>query len=200
MAATDPRIDAYMAKAAGFGQPILAELRRRVHAACPEIDESIKWGAPAFLYKKKILAVMASFKQHVAFNLWHGAQVVGEGAQATEGMGQFGKLTSVDDIPGADEMSGYLRKAMKLIEEGASGGRRKAEPKPRLAAPADLLAALAGNARAHQVFNGFPPGKQRDYVDWILDAKRDETRRRRVAQAVEWLAEGKARHWKYQDC
>lgn len=201
MTTPDPRIDAYIAKAGEFAQPILQELRARVHAACPSAEETLKWSAPSFTYQGKILAVMAAFKQHVAFNLWHGAKVVGEGGTPVEGMGQFGRLARVADLPAKRAMTGYIREAMKLIDAGGTaGGTKSATPKPRVDAPDDLLAALAGNPKAQVTFDGFPPGKQRDYIDWIIQAKREDTRQRRLVQAVEWLAEGKARHWKYQDC
>lgn len=198
---TDPRIDAYIARSAEFARPILEELRQRVHATCPEAEETLKWSAPSFTYKGKILAVMAAFKQHVAFNLWHGAKVVADDGKAAEGMGQFGRLASVKDIPAKREMAGYIREAMRLIDSGETkGGTKAAKPKPPVVAPADLLAALAGNARAKATFDAFPPGKKREYVDWIVEAKREDTRQRRLAQAVEWMAEGKARNWKYENC
>jgi uncharacterized protein YdeI (YjbR/CyaY-like superfamily) len=201
MPTTDPRFDAYIAKSPEFARPILEELRARVHAACPEAEETLKWSAPSFTYKGKLLAVMAAFKQHVAFNLWHGAKVVADDAKAAEGMGQFGRITSVKDIPAKRVMTGYIRDAMKLIDAGETkGGTKVAKPKPSVVPPDDLLAALAKSPKAKATFEAFPPGKKRDYVDWIVDAKRAETRQRRLIQAVEWMAEGKARHWKYENC
>lgn len=201
MPSTDPRIDAYIDKSAAFAQPILQALRERVHAACPEVEETLKWSAPSFVYQGKILAVMAAFKQHVAFNLWHGAKVVDADASSGDGMGQFGRLASLDDLPGKRDMTGYIRKAMKLIEAGdTKGGTKSAKPKPPVATPDDLRAALEANARARATFEAFPPGKKREYVEWIVEAKRTETRQRRLQQAVEWMAEGKSRNWKYQNC
>lgn len=201
MATTDPRIDAYIAKAGEFARPILQELRARVHAACPAAEETLKWSAPGFTYQGRILAVMAAFKQHVAFNLWHGAQGVQDSGKAGEGMGQFGRLTRVSELPAKRALTGYIRQAMTIIDAGGTtGGTKTATPRARLDPPDDLRAALAANPRAQATFDGFPPGKQRDYVEWIIDAKRADTRQRRLVQAVEWLAEGKSRHWKYQDC
>jgi uncharacterized protein YdeI (YjbR/CyaY-like superfamily) len=199
MPATDPRIDAYIARAQPFARPVLEELRARVHAACPDAEETLKWSAPAFTYKGRILAVMAAFKQHAAFNLWHGAQVVEAGGDA-EGMGQFGKLMSVEDLPGKRDFNGFVKAAMKLIDAGETGGRKATTPKPALDTPDDLAAALAKNAKARKTFDGFTPGKRREYIEWLVEAKREETRARRLEQAVEWMAEGKSRHWKYQDC
>lgn len=199
MGSQDPRIDAYIARQADFARPILEELRRRVHAACPSAVETIKWGAPAFTYSDKLLGVMAGFKQHAAFNLWHGKQVVGEDAAAKEGMGQYGRLTSLKDLPGKRETTAHVRAAMALIDAGAtSASGRKAKPPPEL--PEDLARAMRGNKAARAGWDAFTPGKQREYADWITGAKGADTRARRVAQAVEWIAEGKPRNWKYADC
>lgn len=200
MPTTEPRIDAYIAKSADFARPILAELRARVHAACPEVEEAIKWSAPGFTYRGKLLAMMASFKQHVAFNLWQGAEVVGDAAAADKAMGQFGRLTRVADLPGKRETTRFIREAMALIDAGVTRRVNKAAPKPPAEVPDDLLAALKGNAKARATFDAFPPGKRREYIDWIVEAKRDATRKSRLDQAVEWLAEGKSRNWKYQNC
>lgn len=195
----DPRIDAYIARQAEFARPILDELRRRVHAACPAAEEAIKWGAPAFAYHGKLLGVMAGFKQHAAFNLWHGKQVVGADAAAQEGMGQYGRITALKDLPGKRETTAHIRAAMALIDAGTTA-RTPGKPKPPPMLPDDLAQAMAANPAARATWDGFTPGKRRDYADWITEAKRDDTRARRVAQSVEWLAEGKTRHWKYQDC
>lgn len=198
---TDPRIDDYIAAAAPFAQPILAELRARVHASCPELEETLKWSSPAFVYRGKLLGVMAAFKQHAAFNLWQGAKVVDEDTAAREGMGQFGKLLTVADLPSQVEMKRWLRKAMALIEAGEGrGGTRSAQPKAALEAPGDLLAALAAKPAAQSHFSAFSPAKRREYIEWVIEAKRAETRAKRIEQAVEWIAEGKARHWKYERC
>lgn len=195
----EPRVDAYIAQAAPFAQPILRELRERVHAACAEAQEAIKWGMPFFIYRGKILCAMAAFKQHASFGFWQGPSIVGTERSADSGaMGQFGRLTALADLPGRRELAAMLKQAMALIETGAKQSPSKSgQPKPRPRPPADLAAALAGNAAARKTFDGFPPSQQREYVEWVETAKREETRRARVAQAVEWMAQGKARNWKY---
>lgn len=199
MGSQDARIDAYIARQAEFARPILEELRRRVHAACPSAVETIKWSAPAFTYNDKLLGVMAGFKQHAAFNLWHGKQVVGEDANAKEGMGQYGRITSLKELPGKRETTAHVRAAMALIDAGAtSASGRKAKPPPEL--PEDLAKAMLGNKAARASWDAFTPGKQREYADWINGAKAADTRARRVTQAVEWIAEGKSKNWKYADC
>ncbi|QQP98808.1 YdeI/OmpD-associated family protein [Lysobacter enzymogenes] len=188
-------MDAYIDKAAPFAQPILRELRERVHAACPSVQEAIKWGMPAFVYRGKILCGMAAFKQHASFNLWHGAHIAGlEPSKGSDAMGQFGALTALSDLPGRRELAAMLKQAMALT---ATGVKRPASVKPPPRAPADLAAALAAEPAARATFDAFPPSQQREYVEWVETAKREETRRARVAQAVEWMAQGKVRNWKY---
>ncbi len=201
MANRDPRIDAYIAKAAPFAQPILERLRDAVHEACPDIEETLKWSMPTFVHAGGILAGMAAFKQHVSFGYWKHALVMGEDVQR-DGMGSYGKMASPKDLPPKKRLLADIRRAMKLNEEGVKtpGPRKSGAPKPPPEAPADLVAALKRNRRAKAAFDGFPPSAQRDYVEWIVEAKREDTRSKRLAQAVEWMAEGKRRHWKYEKC
>lgn len=202
MATLDPRIDTYIANAAPFAQPILIRARELVHAATDEIDETLKWGMPTFMYRGKILCGLAAFKQHASFGFWQHALVLGEAREDGEGMGSFGKMTSVKDLPSKTRLLPLLHRAMKLIEDGTPSpvARKKGMTKPPPQTPPDLLAALKKNAAARKTYDRFPPSKQREYADWISEAKREETRAKRLAQALEWLAEGKARHWKYENC
>ena len=195
----DPRIDAYIKRAAPFAQPILTHVREVVHEACPEVEESIKWGMPSFSYGGGILCGMAAFKQHASFGFWKHALVVGEG-QPRDGMGSYGKMTSLQDLPPKKTLLAHVKKAMKLNEDGVKSPARKAAPKPPPETPADLAAALGKNKPAQAAFDAFPPGCKREYIDWIVEAKREETRSKRLAQAVEWMAEGKRRNWKYENC
>ncbi|MGH8076736.1 MAG: YdeI/OmpD-associated family protein [Lysobacter sp.] len=202
MGQPDPRVDAYIDKAAEFARPILQHLREVVHTACPAAEETLKWGAPSFMYGGKILCSMAAFKQHASFGFWQGARVVGaDGANADEGMGQFGRISRLSDLPGKRVLGGYVRQAMKLIDEGVTRPSTKdAKPKPPLVVPDDLTTALAKNRKARATFDAFTPSHRRDYVEWITEAKRAETRQRRLTQALEWMAEGKPRNWKYTNC
>ena len=201
MGKRDPRIDAYIDNAAEFAQPILGRLREIVHEACPEVEETLKWSAPSFLHAGGILCGMAAFKQHASFGFWKHALVVGEGVPR-DGMGSFGKLTSLKDLPPKKQLLAHIRKAMKLNEEGVKtpAVRKSATPKPPPEAPADLAAALKKNAGAKATFDAFPPGQKREYIDWLIEAKREETRQKRLTQAIEWMAEGKRRNWKYESC
>src|SRR5687768_2890929 len=198
MATRDPRIDAYIAKAAPFAKPILEEVRERVHAAEPEVVETLKWGAPSFTKDGKILLVMAAFKAHAALNFWRG-QELGDGSLKAGAMGQFGKLTSVDDLPGKAEFAALVREAAALAATAPAPRKVKHAPRASEIHP-EFAAALDAHPAAKATLDGFSPSARRDYVDWIADAKQDATRTKRIATAVEWLAESKKRHWKYQNC
>jgi uncharacterized protein YdeI (YjbR/CyaY-like superfamily) len=195
----DPRIDSYIARQAGFARPILEHLRSAVHAACPEAEETLKWGMPHFLYKGRMLAGMAAFKAHATFGFWRAKEVLGETGAEREAMGQFGRLTSVADLPPEDVLRGLIRKAMALTDAGIPPAAKGA-PKPELQTPPELDSALSANPAARAVFDGFPPSCRREYVEWVAEAKRTETRDKRIAQAVLWIAEGKRRNWKYEKC
>ena len=200
MPSHDPRIDAYIAGAAPFAQPILEKLRASVHEACPGVEETIKWSMPCFMHAGAILCSMAAFKQHVSFGFWKHALVMGAGVER-DGMGSFGRMASAKDLPAKKELLALIRKAASLNEQGVkSPAAPKAAPKPPPVAPDDLAAALRNNKAAAATFKGFPPGQQREYIDWLVEARREETRAKRLAQAVEWLAEGKRRNWKYENC
>ncbi|TKR34238.1 hypothetical protein FCE95_04060 [Luteimonas gilva] len=200
MASRDPRIDAYIAKSAEFARPILERAREVVHEACPQVEEAIKWGMPTFLYDGAILCGMAAFKQHASFGFWKHARVMGED-NPRDGMGSYGKITRLSDLPPKRQLVADIKKAVRLQKEGAKtpGPRKTSAPKPPPETPPDLAAALKKNAKARATFEGFAPSHKREYIEWITEAKREETRARRLAQAVEWLAEGRQRHWKYQN-
>ena len=195
----DPRIDAYIAKAATFARPILQHIRDRVRAAAPEAVETMKWSAPAYTVDGKILLITAAFKEHAALNFWRG-QEIGDGAPKAGAMGQFGRLTSVDDLPADAELDGLIREAAALAKTAPAPRKRKHEPKAPCELHPEFEAALKANPKAREVLDGFPPSARRDYLDWVAEAKQDRTRAKRIADAVEWLSEGKRRNWKYEKC
>ena len=193
----DPRIDAYIAKAAPFAQPILTHVRVLVHRALPDVEEGIKWGMPAFMVGGKNVAGMAAFKAHCAVMI-HGEGRLGEG----EGMGGYGKVTALSDLPADDVLETALNEAAQRVAVSGSAAkpRAKAPPKPEIPVPQDFAAALREAPEAKAFFDGLPPGQRREYLDWITGAKQDATRAKRLATALEWLAEGKRRNWKYEKC
>jgi uncharacterized protein YdeI (YjbR/CyaY-like superfamily) len=195
----EPRIDAYIAKAAPFARPILEKVRERVHAAVPGVEEAVKWGAPGFTIEGKILLIMAAFKAHAALNFWRG-QEIRDGQAKAGAMGQFGRLTSIDDLPPDAELDALIREAAALAKTAPAPRKTKHAPKPAPEMHPDFATALAKAPKAKAVLDGFPPSAQRDYVEWIAEAKQDATRAKRIATAIEWLGEGKRRHWKYQNC
>jgi uncharacterized protein YdeI (YjbR/CyaY-like superfamily) len=197
MGKRDPRVDAYIAKAADFAKPILNQLRDAVHASCPEVEEDMKWRFPHFLYKG-MLCSMASFKEHAAFSFWKGALIVDDDAQGREGMGHLGRLTKPSDLPSKKMLADYIKKAVALNDEGVKVARmRKPAASSIVRIPKDLAAGLQKNKKARAAFQAFSPSHRREYVEWIIEAKGAETRARRLQTALEWMAEGKSRNWKY---
>ena len=195
---TAPRIAAYIAKAAPFAQPILKHVRDRVHAVAPEAQETLKWSMPSFTIDGKILVGMAAFKAHATVGFWRGEEMGIETSK--DAMGQLGKLASVDDLPTDEELDALIRKGVELARTAPAPRKTKHEPKPVPMMHPDFAQALAANPKAKTVLAGFPPSAQRDYLEWISDAKQDATRAKRITTAVDWLAEGKRRHWKYETC
>ena len=199
MTIIDPRVDAYIAKSADFPQPILTHLRAVVQAACPDVEEAIKWGFPHFMYKG-MMCSMASFKGHCSFGFWKAELLLADQAKQ-EAMGDFGRITSLADLPSKKVLTTYIKQAMKLNDEGVAAPARAKPATPReLVMPAELTAALKKAPIARKHFDAFTPSKQRDYAEWIAEAKTAATRTRRLEQALEWIAEGKSRNWKYEKC
>lgn len=195
----DPRIDAYIAKAQPFARPVLEKVRERVHAALPDVEEAIKWSMPAYTVGGKIVAITAAFKAHAALNFWRGQELRGTDANA-DAMGQFGKLKSVEDLPSDGELDRLIREAAELANSAPAPRKIKHEPKPEPAMHPEFAAALERAPKAKTTLEAFPPSARRDYLEWIAEAKQDGTRQKRIATAIEWLSEGKRRHWKYETC
>ena len=201
MGTRDDRIDAYIERSADFAQPILRYLREVVHEACPEVQETMKWSSPHFDYLGAMMCSMAAFKQHCAFGFWKGSLILDNGGEkAEQAMGHFGRIASVDDLPPRGVLIDYIHQAMRLNEAGIKAPARKQPQKdrPEVEVPDDLTAALEANEAALVAFTRFSPSARREYVEWITEAKSDATRQKRLQQAVDWMAEGKQRHWKYQ--
>ncbi|HYF32774.1 MAG TPA: YdeI/OmpD-associated family protein [Chitinophagaceae bacterium] len=200
MPSTDSRIDAYIKKAAPFAQPILQHLRQLVHKVCPEVVETVKWGFPHFEYKG-ILCSMAAFKQHCSFGFWKATLMKDDkellNRVGKTDMGHFDKITTLKDLPSDKILTAYIKEAMRLNEEDIKVVKPKTAAPKVLEAPADLIAALRRNKAAQKTFDAFSPSNKKEYIEWILDAKTDATREKRLETAIEWMAEGKIRHWKY---
>jgi uncharacterized protein YdeI (YjbR/CyaY-like superfamily) len=190
----DPRIDAYIGKSPEFAKPILTHVRALVHEAVPDVQETLKWSVPHFDYKG-VLCGMAAFKQHCNLIMWKGALIAGN--DAGDEKGHFRNITSLSDLPPDRTMKALLRKAAELNEQGVKTRRTPKEKKP-LRVPAELKSALRKNKKAAAAFENFSPSQKRDYADWITEAKGADTRQRRLQTAVEWIAEGKSRNWKYE--
>ena len=203
----DPRVDAYINKAADFAKPIVMHLREIIHAACPEVQETWKWSFPCFMYHGSMLCNVAAFKEHCAFGFWK-ASLMEDPDQILNvankhSMGHLDKITSLKDLPKDAIIKKYIKEAMKLNEAGV---KKPAKPKPTerekqsLQTPGYFTKVLKKNKVAERVFNDFSYSNKKEYFEWFEDAKTDATRDKRIAQAMEWIAEGKSRNWKYKNC
>lgn len=200
MPTKDSRVDAYIAQAADFAKSILRHFRQLVHAACPDVTETIKWSFPHFEHKG-VLCNMAAFKQHCAIGFWKGELIFSKTAGENEAMGHFGRITSLSDLPNDKVLLGYIRKAVELNEGGVKKpAHAKLTVKKELVVPDYFMAALKKNKKAQAAFENFSYSHKKEYVEWIAEAKREETRGKRIATALEWLAGGKSRNWKYERC
>jgi uncharacterized protein YdeI (YjbR/CyaY-like superfamily) len=200
MPSYDKRIDAYIEKSAEFAQPVMVHLRELIHKACPEVTETLKWSMPSFDYKG-LLCGFAAFKQHCTFGFWKQSLMETDAFPKNKtAMGSFGRITSLKDLPSDKVMLGLIRQAMELNEKGIKVPKKPTEAKKELVVPEILTKALSKNKAAKTTFESFPYSCKKEYVEWITEAKTEPTRDKRLATTIEWLAEGKRRNWKYENC
>jgi uncharacterized protein YdeI (YjbR/CyaY-like superfamily) len=202
MAKKEKLIDAYIAKSADFAKPILNHIRLLVHKTCPDVEEKIKWGMPFFDYKGEMLCHMASFKQHAVMSFWKAKLMKDpaliENARSETAMGHLGKLTSLKDMPSDKKITAWIKEAMLLTDKGIKlPAKAKTAEKKVLTVPDYFIKALNKNKKAKQTFENFAYSHKKEYLEWITEAKTEETRNKRMATTLEWLAEGKSRNWKY---
>jgi len=198
----DERIDAYIAKSADFAKPVLIHIREVVHRASPLINETVKWGMPFFDYKGPV-CMMAAFKQHLGFGFWKASRLndpkgLLQGSDEEASAGSFGRIVTLDDLPPDEALIDFIHQMIKINESGVKEVKKPAAPKAELPMPADFDKLLRANLAAMDNFEKFSPSKKREYLEWFVEAKSEATREKRIEQALEWIAEGKSRHWKYQ--
>ena len=200
MPSYDKRIDAYIEKSAEFAQPVMVHLRELIHKACPEVGETLKWSMPSFEYKG-LLCGFAAFKQHCTFGFWKQSLMETDAFPKNRtAMGSFGRITSLKDLPSDKVMLGLIHQAMELNEKGIKVAKKPTAAKKELVVPDILTKALSKNKAAKTTFESFPYSCKKEYVEWITEAKTEPTRDKRLATTIEWLAEGKRRNWKYENC
>jgi uncharacterized protein YdeI (YjbR/CyaY-like superfamily) len=201
MAKKDPRIDAYIEKSAAFAQPVLKHLRKLIHQVCPETEETMKWSFPHFDYKGEMMCSMAAFKQHCAFGFWKASLMKDpaliENAKSESAMGHLGRIASIKDLPPDKKILGYIKEAMALNDKGIKVVKEKPVAKAALEIPEYFTKAVKKNKKAWATFEAFSYSNKKEYVEWIKEAKTEETRSKRLEQGIEWMAEGKVRNWKY---
>ncbi len=200
MAKKDPRIDAYIGKAPDFAKPILLKLRKAAHAGCPQVEEGIKWSVPAYLHNG-ILCMTAGFKQHCMLVFWNNAalkKALKEKGDSGELLGKLRRIKKAADLPSDAALKQLVKQAAALGSAGVKPVRPKKSKAAKAEVPADLKAALTKNKKAQAGWAALSPSKRRDYIDWLNEAKRAETRQKRLATAIGWIAQGKGRNWKYE--
>ena len=194
-------IDDYITRSADFAKPILTHIRELVHKACPDVEEKMKWSFPHFDYKNEMMCSMAAFKQHAAMNFWKASLMkdpaLVENARSEQSMGHLGRISSLKDLPSDKKLTAYIKEAMQLNEEGKKIPSRKPSENKQLEVPADLMAALKKNKKALGVFEAFSYSNKKEYASWIAGIKSEETRKKNIITAVEWISEGKIKNWKY---
>jgi uncharacterized protein YdeI (YjbR/CyaY-like superfamily) len=199
MGKKDPRVDKYIATAPDFARPILSHIRNLIHTADPEIEESLKWSCPHFVHNG-IVCGMAAFKNHCGLNFWRGKLILGDNGQK-EGMGHFGKITQLSDLPKDHQLIRYIKRAVRLNQDGIKGpSKRKSTVTKEVVIPDYFGAALKKNKKALSTFENFSSSHKKEYIEWITEAKREETRQKRINTAIEWLSEGKGLSWRYERC
>ena len=196
-------IDTYITKSADFAKPILNHIRSLVHKACPDAEEKIKWGFPHFDYKGEMMCSMAAFKQHAVFGFWKAAlmkdPVLVETARSEVAMGHLGRLTLLKDLPSDKKITNWIKEAMALNDKGIKlAAKPRSTEKKELVVPGYFTKALVKNKKAKQIFDGFAYAHKKEYLEWITEAKTEVTRMKRLDSAMEMMAEGKSRNWKYQ--
>lgn len=196
----DKRVDNYIEKMQPFAKPILIHLRKLIHETCADVEETIKWGMPFFMYKG-ILCHFAAFKNHAVFGFWKGSlmsdPVLIQNAKTETAMGHLGKLTTLKDLPSDKKIKAYIKEAMKLNEDGIDVVKAKPITSKELIVPDEILKAIKKNTDAFATFKAFSASNKKEYLEWITEAKTETTKDKRLTQAIEWMAEGKPRNWKY---
>ena len=202
MAKKEKAIDAYIAKSADFAKPILNHIRELVHKACPTVEEKMKWSFPHFDYKSEMMCSMAAFKQHAVFGFWKAALMkdpaLVETAKSEVAMGHLGKIASLKDLPSDKKIISWIKEAMELNDKGIKLlSKPKATDKKEITTPDYFEKVLNKNKKAAATFHSFSYSHKKEYVEWITEAKTEDTRNKRMTQAIEMMAEGKSRNWKY---
>ncbi len=197
-------IDHYIAGAEDFAKPILELWRRLIHENCADVQEAIKWGLPHFDHKGDHMCVMAAYKAHCSFTFLKGELMSDlrlKAGKDVKPINRFlGKITQLSDLPADEDFIAMIKEAVQLNEKGIKIKREKpvAEKPKILETPDYLQAALDDNTKAKEVFETKSNSFRKEYIIWITDAKTDETRQKRINEALAWIAEGKGRFWKHQ--
>ena len=197
----NPKVDAYAEKMEGFAKPLFAHLRALIHATCPGVIEEVKWGNPHFDYHGDMMCIFAAYKAHCSFTFYKDALMSDARLKANDGVPAakrfMGRLTRIADLPPAQELESWIREAMALNENGVKLPAREPSTPKDIAMPPEFAEKLQVNPEIKKIFDGKSASFQKEYKVWIGEAKTAATRDKRIDEALSWIAEGKARFWKY---
>lgn len=192
-------VNKYISNAPISQQKILSKLREIIHKASLDIEEKIRWSHPHFDYMGKGMCFIQALKERVTFGFWFGDKIYNSPKLSKEAKAIYetmGNLTDVSQIPSTKLIIEEIHLAMKLIESGNRDVKEK-KVKPQLVIPDYLSLRFKKDKTANSSFSKMSPSHQREYVDWIIDAKTDETRENRISTMMSQVKEGKSKNWKY---
>lgn len=205
MKSKDKRVDDYISKSSDFAKPVLKHLRELVHKASPDVQETMKWSFPHFDYQNEMMCSMAAFKQHCTFGFWKASVMKDPENILTlkdrNAMGHLGQIKSLQDLPSDKVLIKYIKEAVKLNKEGVKLPSKAKSPETKtIEVPDYFKNILKKNKKAEKTFEDFSYSHKKEYVQWITEAKTEETKQKRICTAIEWLSEGKKKNWKYEKC
>jgi hypothetical protein len=200
------QVTAYAAAMPAYAQPIFAHLRALIHTTCPDTDEAIKWSIPHFERDGDYLCIFAASPGHASFTFYK--QQLMSDPRLRDNLNLpaikrfMGRLTSLSDLPDDATLAAMLQEAADLNARGVRLPDRAPKTPPVIDMPSAVATAvataLAANPAAQAVWDAKSAAWRKDYLVWITAAKTDPTRDARIAEALDWIADGKARFWKYQ--
>ncbi|GAB2541876.1 DUF1801 domain-containing protein [Rufibacter soli] len=186
----EEKIDAFFTNAPAFAKPICEKLRLAIDEADPALKPSWKWGTP--VYEKagaSMVCAISVHKQHVNLTFFQGAQVPDTYGVFTTGLDGKNmrtiRFTEVGQVK-EEQIVEYVR-AATLVKPDKSG---KSTERSVIEIPEDLKQALA-HAKQLEKFEQMAYTHRKEYVRWVSEAKRQETRDGRITKTVERITEGK---------
>lgn len=190
------KISQYIESADVKKKEILQRLRDFLNRDDFGLTEDWKWHAPNF-NSNGMVCWLAFFKSHVGLNFFKGSLIEDlHGLYDNASMDKGNRIIKYKTINEINEnlLEYYIYEAIKHNKEGAKITSKKVE----IEVPKDLAKALEKDIMAKDFFTNLAPGYKRDYIDWIISAKQEKTRLKRLETTLEWLGQGKKKNWRYK--